>query len=86
MLVTMFNDQDLVNRRLGLGALNSAAQHKSNFVLPQISTLLPLVIRESRPRPDLVREVQMGPFKHKVDDGLELRKVSHRSHCLLLAY
>ena len=75
MLVMMLNDPDLANRRLGLGALNSATQHKSTFVLPQISTLLPLVIRESRLRPDLVREVQMGPFKHKVDDGLELRKV-----------
>ena len=77
MLVVMLNDQDLANCRLGLGALNSAIQHKSNLVLPHISTLLPLVIRESRLRPELVREVQMGPFKHKVDDGLELRKVSN---------
>ena len=75
MLISMLDDPDLGNRRLGLGALNSAIHHKSNFVLPQVSTLLPVVMRESKIKPDLVREVQMGPFKHKVDDGLEVRKV-----------
>ena len=71
----MLNDSELENRRLALITLNAATQNKADLVLPHLSQLLPLVINESRPNPSLVREVQMGPFKHKVDDGLESRKV-----------
>ena len=35
-------------------------------------------------RPDLVREVAMGPFKHKVDDGLEIRKSAFETLYALL--
>lgn len=76
MLTKMLNDPDLENRRLALGALNSATHNKADIVIPHLSKLVPLVIKESKIKPELVREVQMGPFKHKVDDGLEVRKVS----------
>ena len=75
MLGLMLADPNTDNRRLALGTLNAAIQHKSEMVLPQLGSLLPLVLKDSRIDPDLIREVQMGPFKHKVDDGLELRKV-----------
>ena len=78
MLSTMLNDAELENRRLALITLNAATQNKASLVLPHLSQLLPLVVKESEPNPALVREVQMGPFKHKVDDGLEIRKV--RTH------
>ena len=75
ILTTMLNDPNLENRRLALTTLNSATANKSDIVLPQLAQLIPLVMKESRVNSDLIREVQMGPFKHKVDDGLELRKV-----------
>lgn len=77
MLTTMLNDPNLENRRLALSTLNSATHNKADIVLPHLSHLTPLVIKESKINADLVREVQMGPFKHKVDDGLELRKVGN---------
>ena len=77
MLTTMLNDASLENRRLALTTLNSATTNKSDIILPHLAQLIPLVIKESKTNPDLIREVQMGPFKHKVDDGLELRKVSN---------
>lgn len=76
MLTTMLSDSNLENQRLALSALNSAAHNKPEIVLPHLAQLLPYVMRESKVKPELVREVQMGPFKHKVDDGLEIRKVS----------
>ncbi|KAL9641079.1 MAG: hypothetical protein Q9204_000349 [Flavoplaca sp. TL-2023a] len=79
MLTTMLNDEDLENRRLALGALNSATHNKSDMILPELADLVPLVVKESKVKPDLVREVQMGPFKHKVDDGLEVRKSAYET-------
>lgn len=75
MLSTMLDDNDLENRRLALSTLNSAMHNKPEMVLPHLAQLLPLVMRDSKIKPELIREVQMGPFKHKVDDGLEVRKV-----------
>lgn len=75
MLDIMLIDPNIENRRLALGTLNSATHNKPEIILPNIGSLIPLVIKASRADPDLIREVQMGPFKHKVDDGLELRKV-----------
>ncbi|MCJ1478839.1 hypothetical protein MMC13_007523 [Lambiella insularis] len=79
MLSTMLEDSDLENRRLALMTLNAATQNKASLVLPHLSELLPLVINESKINPALVREVQMGPFKHKVDDGLEIRKSAYET-------
>ncbi|KAL8670060.1 MAG: hypothetical protein Q9168_005379 [Polycauliona sp. 1 TL-2023] len=79
MLTTMLNDEDLENRRLALGALNSATHNKSEMILPDLASLVPLVVKESKVKPELVREVQMGPFKHKVDDGLEVRKSAYET-------
>ena len=56
--------------------LNSAAHHKTTLIRPSLPVLLPMLYAETAVNPDLVRYVEMGPFKHKVDDGLELRKVS----------
>ncbi|KAL9598811.1 MAG: hypothetical protein Q9219_004230 [cf. Caloplaca sp. 3 TL-2023] len=71
MLNLMLNDNNFENRRLALGVLNSATHNKSDMILANLKDLVPLVMKESVVKPELVREVQMGPFKHKVDDGLE---------------
>ncbi|KAI9713069.1 MAG: hypothetical protein M1820_001054 [Bogoriella megaspora] len=79
MLTVMLNDPSLENRRHALTAFTSAAHHKPDLILPHLPTLLPLAIKETIVRPDLVREIMMGPFKHKVDDGLELRKSAYET-------
>jgi len=84
ILTTMLNDPVLENRRLALTTLNSATNNKAALILPHLSSLLPLVIKESKVNPDFVRDVQMGPFKIKVDDGLEIRKSAYETlHALM---
>lgn len=82
MLIAMLNDDNLENRRLALGVLNSATHNKSEMILPNLTELVPLVMKESVVKLELIREVQMGPFKHKVDDGLEVRKVISFQTCM----
>ena len=79
MLTTMLHDTELENRRLALTTLNSAAHNKPDLILPHLNDLLPLVMKESLINPELVREVTMGPFKHKIDDGLEVRKSAYET-------
>ncbi|KAF2196726.1 TIP120-domain-containing protein [Delitschia confertaspora ATCC 74209] len=79
MLVKMLSDPDLENRRLALTTFNSAMHNKPDIILPALDQLLPLAMKETEIRQELIREVMMGPFKHKVDDGLELRKSAYET-------
>ena len=62
-------------RRLALSSLNSAAHNKPHLLRDQLSTLLPELYSQTVVDERLIRIVEMGPFKHKVDDGLDIRKV-----------
>ncbi|OTB01774.1 hypothetical protein M426DRAFT_323257 [Hypoxylon sp. CI-4A] len=79
MLLTVLKDEDREIRRIGMTTLNSAAHNKPDLILPHLGELLPYVIQESVIKPELIREVQMGPFKHLVDDGLEVRKSAYET-------
>lgn len=68
----LLDDPDLGVRRQALIMLNACAHHEPYLVahslaniVPQLKTLVEL---------KLERVVDLGPFKHKVDDGLPLRK------------
>ncbi len=88
-LKTILEDDDLENGRLAMSTLMAANHNKPRLIAPHFRQLLPPVITATIIKPELIREVQMGPFKHKIDDGLELRKVStgsnsdDRSGCVL---
>lgn len=75
MLLTMLQDADTEIRRLAMTTLNSAAHNKPDLILPHLGELMPFVLTESVIKPELIKEVMLGPFKHMVDDGLEVRKV-----------
>ncbi|KAF2439257.1 TIP120-domain-containing protein [Karstenula rhodostoma CBS 690.94] len=84
MLIQMLSEADLDNRRLALTTFMSALRNKPDIILPALEQLLPLTMNETVIKPELIREVQMGPFKHKVDDGLEIRKSAYETLYALL--
>ncbi|GKT58462.1 cullin binding protein [Colletotrichum tofieldiae] len=79
MLLVMLQDSEMDNRRLAMSTLNSAAHNKPDLILPHLGELMPFVLAESVIKPQLIREVMMGPFKHMVDDGLEVRKSAYET-------
>jgi cullin-associated NEDD8-dissociated protein 1 len=66
-------------RQLALSVLNAAARTKPHLLRDHLHTLLPVLYRETVIKPELVRIVQMGPWQHKVDDGLEARKTAYET-------
>ncbi|KAF6098811.1 putative cullin associated and neddylation dissociated 2 (putative) [Phyllostomus discolor] len=69
-------DPDLNVRRATLTFFNSAVHNKPSLVRDRLGNILPLLYQETKIRRDLIREVEMGPFKHTVDDGLDVRKAA----------
>ncbi|KAM8758930.1 cullin-associated NEDD8-dissociated protein 2 [Rhynchonycteris naso] len=69
-------DPDLNVRRATLTFFNSAVHNKPLLIRDRLDDILPLLYQETKIRRDLIREVEMGPFKHTVDDGLDVRKAA----------
>ena len=63
-------------RRAAIAFVNSCAHNNPDKLRRHIKGApLNALYQETKVRPELIREVMMGPFKHKIDDGLEIRKV-----------
>ncbi|EJD55111.1 TIP120-domain-containing protein [Auricularia subglabra TFB-10046 SS5] len=82
--LSLMEDADLTVRRLSLSALNAAARNKPQLIREHLNALLPRLYKETLIRPELIRVVQMGPWQHKVDDGLETRKTAYETMYTLL--
>ncbi|KAJ3507237.1 hypothetical protein NLJ89_g6418 [Agrocybe chaxingu] len=82
--LSLMVDENLSVRRLALSSLNSAARTKPHLVRDHLVSLLPNLYKETIIDPALIRTVQMGPWTHKVDDGLETRKTAYETMYTLL--
>jgi len=82
--LTTLKDPDLNVRRVALVAFNSAAHNKPSLIRDLLRDVLPQLYNETQKRKELIREVEMGPFKHEVDDGLDLRKAAFECMYTLL--
>lgn len=72
----LIKDQDRHVRRAAVLALSTAAHNKPNLIKGLLPELLPLLYDQTIIKQELIRTVDLGPFKHTVDDGLELRKAA----------
>jgi cullin-associated NEDD8-dissociated protein 1 len=82
--LALMSDEDLTVRRLALSTLNSAAKVKPQLIQDHLHIILPNLYKETEINPALIRVVQMGPWQHKVDDGLEARKTAYETMYTLL--
>ncbi|PPQ69227.1 hypothetical protein CVT25_006944 [Psilocybe cyanescens] len=82
--LSLMVDENLVVRRLALSTLNSAARTKPHLIRDHLVSLLPNLYKETVIDPTLIRTVQMGPWTHKVDDGLDTRKTAYETMYTLL--
>ncbi|GFZ51807.1 hypothetical protein JCM24511_09575 [Saitozyma sp. JCM 24511] len=83
--LSLMHDENLIVRRLSLASLNAAIQNKPHLIIDRLAALQPLLYQETIVRPELKREVMMGPFKMIEDDGLENRKTAYETMYTLLA-
>ncbi|OQR84838.1 Cullin-associated NEDD8-dissociated protein [Achlya hypogyna] len=82
-IVAALEDEDMGVRRAALITLNAAAHHQPAFLKAHVAApLVPLLLQTMRIK--LERTVDLGPFKHKVDDGLVLRKGAYACVATLL--
>ncbi|XP_008485639.1 cullin-associated NEDD8-dissociated protein 1, partial [Diaphorina citri] len=82
--LSALKDSDLNVRRVALVAFNSAAHNKPSLVIDLLDSVLPQLYAETAVKKTLIREVEMGPFKHTVDDGLDIRKAAFECMYTLL--
>ena len=69
------DDEDIGVKRAAVLTLNNALRNKALLVRPHMAELMPLLLKQTAVLEKYIRVVDLGPFKHKIDDGLDLRKV-----------
>lgn len=71
-------------RKAALHMLSSAAHNKALMVASHLPSVMPRVYSQTEVDKSLIRVVDLGPFKHTIDDGLELRKAAFECMEVLL--
>eukprot|EP00668_Euglena_longa_P003210 GGOE01003756.1.p1 GENE.GGOE01003756.1~~GGOE01003756.1.p1 ORF type:complete len:1245 (+),score=345.28 GGOE01003756.1:65-3799(+) len=77
-------DEPVKIRRAAILLLTAATHNKPDLVRSQLRSYMTDLYTETPLDKSLIREVNLGPFKHKVDDGLELRKAAFECMDILL--
>ena len=72
--LSLLNDSDLNVKRAALLSLNSIIHHQSSLIQNALESIMTVLYECTQIV--LVRIIDLGPFKHKVDDGLPLRKAA----------
>jgi len=82
--IRLLIDKDLDVRRAALLTLNYAAHNKPGLIRPVLGEHLEALYEETKLKEELIKVVNLGPFKHKVDEGLENRKAAFECMYTLL--
>lgn len=72
--LALLSDDDLDVKRAALVSLTAIVHHRHELLQDSIHEVLPPIFKAMEFT--FVRTIDLGPFKHKVDDGLDLRKAA----------
>jgi len=74
----LLKDENLVVRRQAMLTVNALGHANIDLLAPTTlrDLILPVLYIEIEPNEKHIRILDLGPFKHKVDDGLPLRKAA----------
>jgi len=73
-LLEKLNDANVDVRRAAVRTINFTIHNKPSLLRHRLGKHLPQLYDQTVIKKELIREVDLGPFKHRVDDGLETRK------------
>jgi len=75
-LVRLIGDNDITVRRYALESLTAITHTQPGCVKEDAEKMQNAAIAMTRIDPTLIKEVDLGPFKHKIDDGIPVRKAA----------
>merc|ERR1719361_502642 len=70
------SDADLLVKRQSFLSINSILRVNARLIIGSVESVVPIIYASCVTNESLIREVDLGPFKHRVDDGLPLRKAA----------
>lgn len=76
-LIKLVEDKDLNVKRNALEALNAIVHNQPSVIRGELERLEKVAISETIIKQELITEVDLGPFKHKVDEGIPIRKAAY---------
>jgi len=72
----LIKDSEIAVRKAVLLSLNFTAHLKPSIVRDLLPKYLPAVYDQTAIKKELIKEVEVGPFKHLIDTGIELRQAA----------
>jgi len=73
-IIELASDTEHQIRQFTLESLISIAHHLPALLKNEFETLLKIIYSETEVKKELIKEVDLGPFKHKIDEGRPIRK------------
>ena len=73
-IIELATDSEHLIRQFTLESLVSITHHLPQLVKADVETLFKILVNEIEVKKELIKEVDLGPFKHKIDEGRPIRK------------